>query len=227
MTMKDWLRREIEAADNSPHAWLHLVYEMECIYNATRNSVTGFSPYFYMIGRDFNGQKRLELQDRLLSLLESEKGTEAMVRDAVAAVHDRRAQLEQQSRANIRREDVPLLPVGSQQAIGYCLRRAKKARIWSTAMSSVWGRRQMWCDEADLECYVPLVPGSGTKYVLPTQYNGLLKRMFPDKDKQTHFKQQVEKCFAFVQSAKYRGGRIRVWGELQLSENGVELPARR
>ncbi|KNC76784.1 hypothetical protein SARC_10733 [Sphaeroforma arctica JP610] len=27
-TMKDWLRREIEAADDSPHAWLHLVYEM-------------------------------------------------------------------------------------------------------------------------------------------------------------------------------------------------------
>ncbi|KNC72281.1 hypothetical protein SARC_15167, partial [Sphaeroforma arctica JP610] len=67
-----------------------------------------------MMGRDFNGQKRLELQDRVLSLLESEKGTETIVRDAVAAVRNRSAQLEQQTRANIRREDVPFLPVGSQ-----------------------------------------------------------------------------------------------------------------
>ncbi|KNC77082.1 hypothetical protein SARC_10448 [Sphaeroforma arctica JP610] len=67
-----------------------------------------------MTGKDFNGQKRLELQDRALSLLESEKGTEAMVRDALAAVRDRRAQLDQQSRAKIRCEDVPLLPVGAQ-----------------------------------------------------------------------------------------------------------------
>ncbi|KNC72233.1 hypothetical protein SARC_15214 [Sphaeroforma arctica JP610] len=71
--MKDWLHREIEAAEDSPHAWLHLVYEMVRIYNATRNSFTGFSPYFNMTGRDFNGQKRLELQDRF----ESEKGRQS------------------------------------------------------------------------------------------------------------------------------------------------------
>ncbi|KNC75421.1 hypothetical protein SARC_12052 [Sphaeroforma arctica JP610] len=228
--IKDWLRREIEESDDSPHAWLHLVR----IYNATRSSVTGFSPYFHMTGRNFNGQKRLGLQDRVLSLLESEKGTEDMGFDAVAAVRDRRAQLEQQSRVNIKREDVPLLPVGSQvwyrlrgksydlfarwdgpakvvsvqallthvvemadvthrkflraelkphvgkltkeaianadgykQAVGHCLRRTKKARTWSDVMSSVWGRWQMWCDEAAMECYTPLAPGPRTKHVSP------------------------------------------------------------
>ncbi|KNC72798.1 hypothetical protein SARC_14642 [Sphaeroforma arctica JP610] len=94
-------------------------------------------------------------------------------------------------------------------------------------MSSVWGRWQMWRDEAELPCYTPLVPGSGTKHVLPAQYDALLKRMFPDKDKRTHFTLKVEKCFAFAQSVKYRAGRLRVCGELQLSEDGVDLPARR
>ncbi|KNC72567.1 hypothetical protein SARC_14875, partial [Sphaeroforma arctica JP610] len=88
------------------------------------------------------------------------------------------------------------------------------------------GSVAMWCDKADLACYTPLVPGSETKYVLPAQYDGLLERMFPDKDKRAHFKRQVEKCFACAQAAKYRGGRLRVWGELQLSEDEVELPAR-
>ncbi|KNC70500.1 hypothetical protein SARC_16971, partial [Sphaeroforma arctica JP610] len=64
------------------------------------------------------------------------------------------------------------------------------------------------------------------KHVLPEQYVELLKRTFSDKDKRAHFKRQVEKCFAFAQSAKYRGGRLRAWGELQLSEDGVELPPR-
>ncbi|KNC74764.1 hypothetical protein SARC_12698 [Sphaeroforma arctica JP610] len=59
-----------------------------------------------MAGRDFKDHKSLELQDRVLFLLEPEQGPEAMVHEAVAAVRDRRAQLEQQTRANLRREDV-------------------------------------------------------------------------------------------------------------------------
>ncbi|KNC82701.1 hypothetical protein SARC_05019 [Sphaeroforma arctica JP610] len=55
---------------------------------------------------------------------------------------------------------------GYKQTIGHCLRRTKKARTWSTGMSSVWGRWQMWCDEADLECYTLLVPGSKGQHVL-------------------------------------------------------------
>ncbi|KNC76397.1 hypothetical protein SARC_11103 [Sphaeroforma arctica JP610] len=84
-----------------------------------------------MTGRYFNGQKSLELQDRVLTLMETERDTEAVVRDAVAAVRDRRAQLEQQSRANIGREDVPLLPVGSR--VWYRLRGK------SHDLSSRWG----------------------------------------------------------------------------------------
>ncbi|KNC73797.1 hypothetical protein SARC_13646 [Sphaeroforma arctica JP610] len=92
-------------------------------------------------------------------------------------------------------------------------------------MSSVWGRWQMWCDETDLECYTPLVPGSKGK--LHKRYNKLLKRMFSDEKKKAHFKRQVERCFAFAQSGTYRRGRLRAWGELQLSEDGVEVPGHR
>ncbi|KNC84580.1 hypothetical protein SARC_03199 [Sphaeroforma arctica JP610] len=282
------------------------------IYNATRNSVTGFSPYFHMTGRDLKSTDRSDWSYRTGCCHCSSR--RMAVRDAVAAVRDLRAQLEQQSRANISREDVTLLPVGSQvwyrlrgkshdlsarrggpakvvsvqallthvvemarkflraelklhigkftkeahartpmryrpngrfedwlmyhsplcgskdgckQTVGHCLRRTKNARTWSNAMRSVWSRWQMWCDEADLECYTPLVPGSGSKHVLDKRYTKLLKRMFSDEKKWVHFKRQVEKCFAFAQSARYRRGRLRAWGELQLSEDGVDMPARR
>ncbi|KNC78292.1 hypothetical protein SARC_09270 [Sphaeroforma arctica JP610] len=86
--MKNWLCREFEVVDDSSYAWLNLVYEMLRVYNATRNSVSEVCPCLHMTGRNFNGQKWLELRDRVLSLLESEKGT--------------RSQLKQQSRANIK-----------------------------------------------------------------------------------------------------------------------------
>ncbi|KNC73944.1 hypothetical protein SARC_13497, partial [Sphaeroforma arctica JP610] len=50
--------------------------------------------------------------------------------------------------------------------------------------------------------------------------------MFSDEKKRPHFKRQVEKCFAFAQSGTYRRGSLRAWGELQLSEDGVEVSAR-
>ncbi|KNC73450.1 hypothetical protein SARC_13990 [Sphaeroforma arctica JP610] len=95
------------------------------------NSARGGRPKHSKIPTEICKLPSLELQDRVLSLLDSEQGTEAMVRDAVAAVRDRRAQLEQQTRAYVRREDVPLLAVGSR--VWYRLRGK------SHDLSSRWG----------------------------------------------------------------------------------------
>ncbi|KNC81750.1 hypothetical protein SARC_05952 [Sphaeroforma arctica JP610] len=166
--MKDWLRREIEAKDESPHAWLHLVYDMVRVYWVTADNhqsngrpetlirtikywlrreieANDESPHAWLhlgsrYGADVQYHQDLggrggTLMYRLVRSYRtgccpcwSQSKAQAMVRDAVAAVRDRRARLEQQTS---RREDVPLLAV--------CSRVWYRLRGKSHDLSSRWG----------------------------------------------------------------------------------------
>ncbi|KNC80484.1 hypothetical protein SARC_07161 [Sphaeroforma arctica JP610] len=90
--MKDWLKREVSGDNAEVGFRVHSVYDVVWTYNATVNSGTRFSPYFHMTGRTFLHAQRDQLQERVLEEELTERGAEAVVRDAVAVQRDRRTQ---------------------------------------------------------------------------------------------------------------------------------------